>query len=332
MKSLVLVISLTFCLHYAVRGQNQNPDDVYSIGQTNFAFYANKNQTEVMAGGFTIFDNSRNGFGYVNGAQRVDLFLVSGFTGRWLTNEPSSIRIVFESRSSQPWLSKPGMGTLVIDVDDQTIVQAGLAVNKSTRIGMITWEQVSYDVTMPLLQKLLTANHGAVLKLGRITHYLTASELLVFKDFSEALRLGNSTEWRSPQRACALFKDLGIKAENYRYVGLNTYGCPSPSTYLTKQSSNTFTFRPEGNKDEIKELVLVLRIVDSQTSFDSQEAFAILSGVLAERSLGIKLPDMLLLAIATGKSYLWKLGQNSIEVTRSHPSEDGAYELRFSIK
>ena len=70
MKTFLAAIALALCIHLPINGQR--PDDVYSIGKTNFAFYQAKDQTEVMSRGITIFDNSSRDFPYISGAQRLD--------------------------------------------------------------------------------------------------------------------------------------------------------------------------------------------------------------------------------------------------------------------
>ena len=106
MKAFLAAIALGLCIDLPINGQR--PDDVYSIGNTNFAFYQSKNQTEVMSRGLTIFDNSSRDFPYINGAQRLDLYIIHKFTGRTLTHTPSSIQLVFESRSKLSRYVNPG--------------------------------------------------------------------------------------------------------------------------------------------------------------------------------------------------------------------------------
>lgn len=55
-KTVFVLVVLASSLYLPAHAQNQTPDDVYSIGKTNFAFYASSNTTEVMAGGLTIFE------------------------------------------------------------------------------------------------------------------------------------------------------------------------------------------------------------------------------------------------------------------------------------
>lgn len=331
MKTFLAAIALALCIHLPINGQR--PDDVYSIGKTNFAFYQAKNQTEVMSHGLTIFDNSSRDFPYISGAQRLELFLIHKFAGRTLTQTPPSIQLVFESRSKPSRYTNPGTRTLELTVDGRTIVQAGLALDQSTPIGLVTWENLSYDLSLTKANELLTARNSATLTLGNITHDLTASEIAVFKDFIEALRVGNSTDWRSPQKACTLFADVGITTHPYRYVGMNTFGCYASAVPLPAGSGNSVIFRPEGNQQGITDLILVLRVTsDKQTALASHEAFAILCGALASRSLGIELPNMLLLAAIVGNPYKWSIGSNTVEVSPTLRGSDGSYEVRFTIK
>lgn len=299
MKSFLAAIALALCMHLPINGQR--PDDVYSIGRTNFAFYEATNQTEVMSHGLTIFDNSSADFPYINGAQRLDLYLIHKFAGRTLTQTPSSIQLVFESRSKLSRYVNSGTRTLEITVDGRTIVQAGLALDKSTPIGLVTWENLSYDLSLTRANELLMARNSATLILGNIRHDLTASEIAVFKDFLDAVRVDNSTDWRSPQKAYALFADVGVRTQPYQYVGMNTFGCYASGVPLPVGSGNSVTFKPEGNQQGITDLILVLRVTsDKQTALASHEAFAIMCGALASRSLEIELPNMLLLAAIVG--------------------------------
>ena len=331
MKIPLAAIALILCSTFPANGQR--PDDVYSIGKTNFAFYQSKDKTEVMSRGLTIFDNSSPDYPYINGAQRVDLFLTHEYSGRTLTQTPPSIRIVLESRSSLSRYKNPGTRNFELTVDGKTVVQAGLVLDKSTPIGFVTWENLSYDLSLPNVNELIAAKTSATIALGSIKRDLAASEIAVFKDFVSALRLGNSTEWRSPQKACSLFEDVGLKTHPYRYVGMNTFGCGAAGVPLPGGSGNTVSFRPEGDRDRITDLILVLRVTsDKQTALASHEAFAIMCGALASRSLGIDLPNMLLLASLAGNQYVWHVGQNTVEVSPTSRSSDGSYEVRFTIK
>lgn len=331
MKTILTAIALTLCVHLPTHGQS--PDDVYNIRQTNFAFYRHKNQTAVMSKGLTIFDNSSPGFSYVHGAQRIDMFLTHEYAGRALTQSPSSIRIIFESRSGVSRFENSGSRTLQFTVNGRPIVQAALALDKSTPIGYVTWEQVSYDLSVAKASELAAAQQTATVRLGNVVRSFTAAELAIFKDFVDALRLGNSTDWRSPQRACALFEDIRIKTHTYRYIGMNTYGCSAPALPLPAGSGNSVTYKPEGNQQGITELVLVLRVTsDKQTALASHEAFAIICGALASRSLGIDLPNMLLLAAYVGNPYVWRIGPNTVELSPTIRGSDGSYEVRFTIK
>ena len=331
MKTFLAAIALALCLHLPINGQR--PDDAYSIGETTFAFYQAKNQTEVMSRGLTIFDNSSWDFPYINGAQHLDLFLIHKFAGRTLTQTPPSIQVVFESRSKLSRYTNPGTRTFELTVDGRTIVHAGLALDQTTPIGLVTWENLSYDLLLTKANELLTVRNSATLTLGNITHELTASEIAVFKDFIDALRVGNSTDWRSPQKACALFTDVGIRTQPYRYIGMNTFGCYASDVALPAGSGNSVAFKPEGNQQGITDLILVLRVTsDKQTALASHEAFAIMCEALASRSLGIELPNMLLLAAIVGNPYKWSIGSNTVEVSPTLRGSDGSYEVRFTIK
>jgi hypothetical protein len=212
-----------------------------------------------MSRGITIFDNSSRDFPYISGAQRLDLFLIHKFAGRTLMQTPPSIQIVFESRSKLSRYTNPGTRTVELTVDGKTIVQAGLALDKSTPIGLVTWENLSYDLSLTKANELLTARNSATVTLGNITHDLTASELAVFKDFLDALRMSNTTEWRSPQKACALFADVGIRTQPYQYVGMNTFGCYASGVPLPAGSGNSVIFRPEGCAQKMPLAVTFLR-------------------------------------------------------------------------
>src|ERR1041384_1030288 len=98
MRKFLVSISVALCIYMPATAQR--PDDVYSIGKTSFAFYQAKNQTTVMSDGLPIFDNSSRDYQYVDGAQRLELFLIHKYTGHTLTETPASIRVTFESRSS----------------------------------------------------------------------------------------------------------------------------------------------------------------------------------------------------------------------------------------
>lgn len=331
MKTILITIALSLCVH--VSAYSQKPDEVYRVGKTHFAFYQAKNETEVMSPGFTVFDNSSGDFPFINGAQRLDLFLIHKYAGRTLTQTPESIQLVFESRSKLSRYTNPGTRGFTLTVDGKTIVQAGLALGKSTPIGFVTWENLSYDLSLTKALELISARDRVTLTLGNITHDLTASEIAVVKDFIDALRVSNSTEWRSPQKACSLFADVGIGTQSYRYVGMNTFGCYSSSVPLPAGSGNSVSFKPEGNQQGITDLILVLRVTsDKQTALVSHEAFAIMCGALASRSLGVDLPDMLLLAVFVGNPYRWTIGSNTVEVTPTLRGSDGSYEVRFTIK
>ena len=74
-----------------------------------------------------------------------------------------------------------------------------------------------------------SGEENLTITVGKITHYLTKTELAVFEDFLNALRTGNSTGWRDPDQACSLLSDIGFRMEPYKYVGLNTFGCRAPA-------------------------------------------------------------------------------------------------------
>lgn len=286
-----------------------------------------------MSRGLTIFDNSSRDYPYINGAQRLDLFLIHEYTGRTLTQTPGSIRVIFESRSSLSRYKNPGTRAFQLTVDGRTLVQAALGLNKSEPIGLVTWENVSYDLSLTKANELIAAKNTATLTLGSITHDLTASEIAVFKDFADALRVSNLTDWRSPQKACSLFADVGIRTQAYQYVGMNTFGCYASGVPLPAGSGNSVSFKPEGNQQGITDLILVLRVTsDKQTALASHEAFAIMCGALALRSLGTALPDMLLLAAMVNNPYIWRIGSNTVEVSPTVRGSDGSYEVRFTIK
>ena len=110
------------------------------------------------------------------------------------------------------------MRTFQLNVDGRTIVQAGLALDKSTLIGLVTWESLSYDLLLTKVGELIGAKSNATITLGTLTRQLTETELGVFDDFMKALRLGNSSEWRNPQKACSLLADIGMAPQPYRYI------------------------------------------------------------------------------------------------------------------
>ncbi len=331
MKTILVAIGFTLCLNLPANGQQIS--DVYSIGKTYFAYSSAKDQTQVMSKELTLFDNSGPYYPFVKGAQRLDLFLIHEYGGRTLKQTPPTIRLSFESRSNLSHYKDPGTGTFELTVDGRTIVQAALTLDSSTPIGFVTWENLSYDLSLAKANELIAAKKSATITLGKITHYLTKTELAVFEDFLNALRTGNSTGWRDPDQACSLLSDIGFRMEPYKYVGLNTFGCRAPAVPFPRGSSNTISFRPEGNQKEITELILVLQVTsDKPIALASHEAFAIVCGALALRSLGLELPNLLLLAAFAGNPYTWQVGSSTVELSPSLRAPDGSYEVRFTIK
>lgn len=329
MKTLTVVILTVLCV--CVPSLAQTPNDVYNIGKTIFGFDQSKNQTSVMSHGLTIFDNSSPDYSYVDGAQRLEMFLIHEYTGRTLKQSPESIQLTFESRSSVSHYKNPGSRSFELTVDGRTIVQAGLALDRSTQIGFITWENVSYDLSLAKANDLIAAR-DVRLTLGKLTHKLTAEEIAVFRDFLDSLRIGK-TNWRDPELACSLLSDVGVGTRPYQYIGLNTFGCPSTAVPLPATSGNSVVFSAEGTKQEVTELSLVLLVRSNErVALASHSAFTVMCGALALRSLGLTLPDMLLLAVFTGKPFVWHIGSNTVEVTPSMQDISGHYELKFTIK
>jgi hypothetical protein len=285
-----------------------------------------------MAAGFPIFDNSNGEFSYIDGAQRIEMYLTYEYSGKALTETPRSVKIVLESRSGTARYKNAGTRSLQIAVDGRVIAQAALALDKSTLIGLVTWEQLSYDLLLPKARELIAARSSVTLTLGNIRHEFTRAEVAVFRDFLESLRSGDSTEWRNPQKGCSVFGDIGLTTHTYRYVGMNTYGCYADETPIPLGSGNSISYRAEGNQQSITDLILILRVTNSAASLASHEALARMSAMLAERTIGTGLPDMLLLATITRIPYKWRVGSNTVEVSPTLAGSDGSYEVRFVIK
>ena len=146
MKTILVAIGFTLCLNLPANGQQIS--DVYSIGKTYFASSSTRAETEVMSKELTLFDNSGPYYPFVKGAQRLDLFLIHEYGGRTLKQTPPTIRLSFESRSNLSRYKDPGTGTFELTVDGRTIVQAALTLDSSTPIGFVTWENLSYDLSL----------------------------------------------------------------------------------------------------------------------------------------------------------------------------------------
>lgn len=168
--------------------RSQRPDDVYAIGQTTFAYYGRENKTEVSSKGIAVFDNSRSGFQYIHGAQRVELYLLYEFKGHRLTQEPSTVTMAFESRSSESQFNKTSARAFQLFADGNSIARSILPLDKSTLIGYITWEQSSMQLPIADFQKFLTAKRIAAFSLGHIAYSFSDPEFARLKDFVDALR------------------------------------------------------------------------------------------------------------------------------------------------
>jgi hypothetical protein len=249
------------------------------------------------------------------------------FKGRTLTQEASAVTLTFESRSSVPLFSKTSARTFHLVADGNSINRATLPLDKSTLIGYITWEQSSLQLSISDFHKFLTATRIAAFSLGHITYSFTTAEFAALKDFAEALRLGDSVEWRTPQKACSLLTDMGLQTSEYKSYQPGEYKCASPYNAVTTGSVN-IVFQGLGDQYSVKELQLIMyaNSNDKRTHDD----LVVASGVLANRSLGVKLPDMLLLYLLVGKPYKWALGKNQLEVSRA--AKATGYEVKFIIR
>jgi hypothetical protein len=225
-----------------------------------------------------------------------------------------------------PRFNNPAARAFLLIADGNTIIHAALPLDKSTLIGYVTWQQTSARVSIASLHKFLTATQTAEFKLGDITYSFTQTEFAALKDFADALRLGKSTEWRIPRRAFSLLDDVSMKTRP------NEYGCSSLYTSVPSGSANGLTYHGIGDQYGVKALALVLRVNETESAISSHEALVMASGVLADRSLGINLPDMLLLSLFTGKRYNWAVGKNHIEVVRESLPAGQGYEVKFIIR
>jgi hypothetical protein len=178
---------MALCLSAAA--QSNRPDEVSLINDIYFAYYRNTDKTMVMSKGITIFDNSQDGFHYFQGAQRVDLFLTYEFKGKSLTQMPSSISVMFESRSSAPQLTQLTSRKFALMADTRSVFSVSGSLTKSNVIGLITWENVTVEVPLSDIEKFLAATQTASLQIGSINYSFSRDEFSSFRKFVDALRI-----------------------------------------------------------------------------------------------------------------------------------------------
>ncbi len=185
---LCFIVALFIACAIPAPAQSNRPDDVYLVGNTLFAYYKNKDKTEVSARNtIALFDNTRSGFSFVHGAQHVDLFPSYEFIGTKMTEEPTAVTLAFESRSSVERLNDPASRVFQLTADGRTIITASLTLDKTTLIGYVTWQQTSARVPMADFIKFLTAKESASVRLGGIIHSFSADEFASLKDFTVAI-------------------------------------------------------------------------------------------------------------------------------------------------
>lgn len=181
---------LTTILFYAgaAAGQSARPDRLTAIGGTYFAYYQGEDKTVAMSKPITVFDNSAQGFRYVHGVQRVELFLTYEFKGKVMTAEPSAVTLAFESRSSAERLNGEAARAFLLTADDGVITRATARLTKTKLIGLVTWQNMEVSLPVSDVEKFLAAKQKATLTLGSFTHTFTAGEFAMFRDFIDALR------------------------------------------------------------------------------------------------------------------------------------------------
>lgn len=144
-----------------------------------------------------------------------------------------------------------------------------------------------------------------------------------------------STDWRSPEIACALLaKEINIKTGRYREHSPGEYICASPYRELGKGQplANNIAYYVEGDRETAKELKLVLNVYVRESSQLAHDALALAGGVLTRRALGGQLPDEIFDALMLGKSGKWRVGKNRVEILREEWPSGRGYEIKFLIR
>lgn len=334
-----LVAWFLACTVIAAAQSNNGPDDAYKIGQTLFGYNQSENKTTVMSNAITVLDNSRSGFQYVDGAQRVELYLMYEFKGRELTEEATALTMTFESRSSAPRFNSPAARSFELIADGDTIIRTTVVLDKSTLIGYITWEQASVRVPVADFHKLLMARKDVGFRLGAIQHPLTDEELAISNDFAKALRPRSATDWHTPWFACSLLDDIpGMRTRGYmKDPSLpKDYWCSSPykeiGTGTVFSIANNLAYYATGDQRTARQLKLVLNVNSLHAANVGHEALAIASRLLTRRALNADLSNEVLTALLSGRPGKWNAGKSQIEVLRDDWSNGKGYEVHFIIR
>jgi hypothetical protein len=172
----------------AADAQSEQPDSIRQINGVLFAHYRSSDKTTAMAKLAVVFDNHTEDFQLFRGAQRVEAFLIFEFNGKALTDEPVAMTLAFESRSSVTRLDSPESRAVKLVADGKEVLKAVAALDKTTVIGLVTWQEASLRVPLADVDKFLSASDSAGVQLGQINYSLTGGEFAMLRNFVAALR------------------------------------------------------------------------------------------------------------------------------------------------
>lgn len=183
----LLTLCLTVTLHAYASAQTGRPDEVADVGGVLFAYYKAENKTIALMQVAEIFDNSTTGFSYVHGAQHIDCFLTYEFAGRTPAETPTAVTLAFESRSKSARLGAPFDRIVRLMRDGLPGKSYQATLDKTTLIGLVTWEQASVRIPLSDLNSFFTAKDTAVLQFGPHDYPLNATQFAAMRKFVGAV-------------------------------------------------------------------------------------------------------------------------------------------------
>lgn len=164
-------------------GPSGEPDKLYERGGARFEYFVKDDVGLVFSNPITLFDNTRPGFSFVDGAQRIDLMLFRTFAGK---KPPlDSMPFIFESRSACLLLTSTTNLELIADGEIISELKANLAHRLQ---NTVTWEDSFADVPFAQLEKFTGARLSAEIHYGDIVYRLSPDELASLRSFVQAIR------------------------------------------------------------------------------------------------------------------------------------------------
>ena len=147
----------------------------------------------------------------------------------------------------------------------------------------------------------------------------------------------------SPDIACSLLSDIGLKTQGWQHYFDDSYGCKSQVLQFgtPKFFRNSFSYDVEGTSGSVEELILILSVSNIDEAAEAHQLFLQITQTLLKKLRNEPMPENMVDAVLHGKNYTLMNDRIHVEIKYSYwlmkskklnSLISKGYELRFIIR